>query len=235
MKVAIVLPRRVSGVYTGGLRISVDLALGLARRGFEVFFVIPRRGSGSCDTLRSLYDLWGVGCLELSEDLLSSLLLLPFRLLTAVSREALLFLQIFVQLMLGLPRARIPGSLGLRGFFDVVIGETLYSAPIAVLLARVSGARAILRLHNVEAEYISLLAPRILRGLAYRLVHAAESRVLRSFRLSLPLISIILFMIECRGLTLGHPPSFMVGHEPPFEPNGMGLTSPAFMWRDRLF
>jgi len=189
MRVAIVLPRRVSGVYTGGLRISADLAFGLARRGFEVFFVIPRRGSGSCGVLRSLYDLRGVGCIELSEGFLSSILLLPFRVLTAVSREALLFLQIFVQLMLGLPRIHIPGVLGLGGFFNVVIGESLYSAPIVVLLARVSGARAILRLHNVEAEYISLLAPRILRRLAFRLVYSAENRVLRSFPGGLIVIS----------------------------------------------
>lgn len=184
MRVAIVFPWRVSGIYYGGLRISIDLALGLAWRGFEVFFVIPRglrRGSGGCGVLRSLYDLRGIRCLELSEDLLSYILLLPFRILTSASKETLVFLQIFVQLMLGLPRVRIPGALGLRGFFDVVIGEGLYSAPIVMLLARVSGARSILRLHNVEAEYISLLAPRILRRLAYRLIYTAESMVLKSF------------------------------------------------------
>lgn len=63
--------------------------------------------------------------------------------------------------------------------FDLVLGDTLYAAPLAFKAARGSSAIAALRIHNVEAEYVSSISWRPFKEAAYKLIGAVEGEVLR--------------------------------------------------------
>ncbi|MEM1611698.1 MAG: glycosyltransferase, partial [Sulfolobales archaeon] len=177
MKIAVISYRPIGTMPTGSRRIIIDLAVGLKREGFHIdIYNTSRRGHGCPDDI----SLEGVGCVELPEDLLRRALLLPPRILTLASREALLFIKLVAQFMVDrVSRVyqELADTIDSRGY-DLAILETIYLSHLGSLL-RSRGIPAMLRLHNVEAEYIASLSYRYLKDIAYRSMKAVEWRSLR--------------------------------------------------------
>ncbi len=176
MKIAVISHRPIDSIPTGSRRIIIDLAVGLKEKGFHVdIYNISRRGYGCPDDI----SLERVGCVELSEDLLRRSLLLPPRILTLASNEALLFIKLVAQSMVDrVSRAYqdLVEAIDSRGY-DLAILETIYLSHLGSLL-KSRGIPAILRLHNVEAEYIASLSYSYLKNLVYRSMKAVELRSL---------------------------------------------------------
>ncbi len=176
MKIAVISYRPIGSIPTGSRRIIIDLAVGLKGEGFHVdIYNISRRGYGCPDDI----SLEGVGCVELSEDLLRRSLLLPPRILTLASNEALLFIKLVAQSMVDRVSKvyqDLVEAIDSRGY-DLAILETIYLSHLGSLL-KSRGIPAILRLHNVEAEYIASLSYSYLKTLAYRSMKAVERRSL---------------------------------------------------------
>lgn len=180
LRIALVSYRPIGSMPTGSRRIIIDLAVGLKERGFHVdIYNISRRGSGCPEDIV----LEGVGCEELSEDFLRRSLLLPSRALSLASNEALLFTKLVAQFSVD----RISGvyhklteTIISRGY-DLVVLETTYLSHMASILSFI-GVPYMVRIHNVEAEYIASLSYGLLRGLAYRAMHYVERRALEIAR-----------------------------------------------------
>jgi len=176
LKIAVISYRPIGPMPTGSRRIIIDLAVGLKEKGFHVdIYNISRRGYGCPDDI----SLEGVGCVELSEDLLRrSLLLLP-RILTLASNEALLFIKLAAQSMvdrISKVYQELAEAIDSKGY-DLAILETIYLSHLGSLL-RSRGIQAVLRLHNVEAEYIASLSYSYLKDIAYRSMKVVERRSL---------------------------------------------------------
>jgi len=179
LRVAIVSYRPVGTMPTGSRRILLDLATGLVERGFRVaIYNISRRGVGCPEALDP-----GVECVEMDEDLLRRSLLLPTRILTAASREGLLFTKFLVQPWVDrVSRVyyEIAEDIASRGC-DVAILETIYTGFLFPLLVYM-GVPSAIRIHNVEAEYVSSIAYRRLRGVAYRVMNHVELGALKGVK-----------------------------------------------------
>lgn len=177
LRISIVTYRPLEAAPTGSRRIILDLASGLHSRGVDVtMYTIVRRGVGCPREKR--YSK--VACIEIDEDVLRRLLLLPYRALSLSSGEALLFLKLISQFYVDklskayYELARIIASENP----NIVFLETLYTTFIGTMMSSM-GIPTVLRTHNVEAEYIPSLAYAPLRDLAYRYLYLLENKFLR--------------------------------------------------------
>lgn len=176
MRVAIVSHRPLGVISTGGGRIIRDLAVGLRERGLHVdVYSLSRKGLGCPrdDYFRN------IECVEISEDLLRKILLLPSRALSLASKEALLFIKLMIQFDIDRISKLYKDLMEIicSRNYDLAILETTYLSHLGHMLS-LKGLPSMLRIHNVEAEYIASLSYKSLREFVFRSMQRIERKVL---------------------------------------------------------
>jgi len=161
---------------SGIARVIYDTYIGLSKRGHEILIAsLTRRGSESRRNIDKLKHL------DLREDVLSRIILLPSRILTVASRKGLSFVQLSLMPKIYGKNPKIINKLvkiAKKFDPDIVISELIYMGFLANRISTELGSNFIIRSHNVEMEYLSIFAPRSMHMLLKSLIQPLEQKVL---------------------------------------------------------
>ena len=176
MKILVLMHRPLRSLASGAARVIHDTYAGLTEHGHTVLLVsLSRKGSNSST------DINGFQYIDLKEDTLTRAILLPFRMLTAASREGLSFLQLSImpKIYEKIPKTVNKVSKIAKKFEpDAVISELIYTGLLANYISTKTGAKFLIRAHNIETEYLSILAPQPTHIFLKPLIHPLEQKIL---------------------------------------------------------
>lgn len=168
--------RPLRSLASGAARVIHDTYAGLTKHGHTVLLVsLSRKGSNSSTNIN------GFQYIDLKEDTLTHAILLPFRMLTAASREGLSFIQLSImpKIYEKIPKTVNKVSEIVKKFEpDAVISELIYTGLLANHISTKVGAKFLIRAHNIETEYLSILAPQLTHIFLKHLIHPLEQKIL---------------------------------------------------------
>lgn len=170
MRVLVLTHRPIHPPLYGYSRVILDTCRALSRLGLKVgvLTISPTRSSRA--------EVEGVSLISVREPRMVFARLLAPRALLRLSRGELLFFHL-LQLMKSYSSRALVSLVGELieeiGRPDLVVSETIYPSALGREVSEVLGAPHVVRVHNVESEYVSSLT-RTLRGLSRKLIERAE-------------------------------------------------------------
>ena len=176
MRILVLIHRPLRSLSTGAARVIHDTYTGLSKLSHDILIVsLSRKGDESNININELQYI------DLREDILSRMFLLPFRMLTAASREGLSFLQLSIMPKIYEKSPKILNKVTkiVKKFNpDIVISELIYMGFLANRISMETCSDFIIRSHNMEAEYLSILAPNSMHILLNHLIYPLEQKIL---------------------------------------------------------
>ena len=176
MRILVLIHRPLRSLSTGAARVIHDTYTGLSKLSHDILIVsLSRKGDESNININELQYI------DLREDILSRMFLLPFRMLTAASREGLSFLQLSIMPKIYEKSPKILNKVTkiVKKFNpDIVISELIYMGFLANRISMETCSDFIIRSHNMEAEYLSVLAPNSMHILLNHLIYPLEQKIL---------------------------------------------------------
>lgn len=178
MNVLVLVHRPLYPPVYGYSRVIVDTYSALAEEGHSVYIIsiIPKKRIGR-------KDLNGVYYVELNEPIPVFVRLATTRILLRISRGELLCYHLSWLSRAYASQNIVESIINIVAEYmkkpDVIIAETIYPGLLAEKLSRKFLTKHIIRIHNIEAGYISSLT-RLFKKRSFKIVSSLERKVLRA-------------------------------------------------------